>query len=256
MRKKILAANWKMNLTQDEADAYVHSLVRETGETNDVEVVLIPAFTVIPALAARLNDTAWIRLGAQNMHWEKSGAYTGEISGTMLRALYVRYVILGHSERRNLFGETNEIVNRKVKAALEQGLRPILCIGESLQERDLGHMNQVLEEQIRVGLKGVSLKEFHDLVIAYEPIWAIGTGKSANPQQAQEAHVLIRSVLAQVSDSGIAERVRIQYGGSVKPENAQELMSQKDIDGALVGAAGLDPVTFSQIIRCTEAALA
>ena len=230
MRKKILAANWKMNLTHTEAEAYLSALVSEIGEVNDVEIVIIPPFTAIPALALASAKTQFIRLGAQNMHWEKSGAFTGEISAGMLRALYVKYVIVGHSERRLLFGET-------------------------LSERDAGKEQEILERQLREGLKTVSPKDFSELVVAYEPVWAIGTGRTATPLQAQEAHAFIRSVLASLSDQGVAERVRIQYGGSVKPENALEIMRQKDVDGALIGGASLDPRTFAQCIRGTEAAL-
>jgi triosephosphate isomerase len=197
-----------------------------------------------------------IRIGAQNMHWEKSGAFTGEISATMLRALYVRYVILGHSERRTLFGETDEIINRKVKAALDAGLRPIFCIGESLHERESNQVEQVLESQIRKGLEGVSLRDLTEVVLAYEPCWAIGTGLTATPAQAEQAHAFIRSVLAALSDRATADRIRIQYGGSVRPDNAEQLMRQKNIDGALVGSASLDPRSFAQIIRSTEAAVA
>jgi len=190
------------------------------------------------------------------MHWEKSGAFTGEISATMLRALYVRYVILGHSERRSLFGETDEIVNRKVKAALDAGLRPIFCIGESLHERDSNQFKQVLEGQIRKGLEGVPPRDLTEVVLAYEPCWAIGTGRTAAPAEAEEAHAFIRSVLAALSDGATAERIRIQYGGSVKPDNVESLMREKNIDGLLVGGASLDPRSFAQIIRSTEAAVA
>jgi triosephosphate isomerase (TIM) len=255
MRKKILAANWKMNLTHSEAESYLQSFLTEIGEVNDVEVVILPAFTAIPALVSASDKMPALRVGAQNMHWEKSGAYTGEVSATMLRALYVKYVVLGHSERRTLFGETDEIVNRKVRAALDAGLRPIFCIGESLHERDSNEVEQVLARQVRSGLEGVSQKDFTEIVVAYEPCWAIGTGRTATPAQAEQAHAYIRSVLAGLTDGATAERVRIQYGGSVKPDNAEELMRQKNIDGALIGGASLDPRSFAQIIRCAEAAL-
>jgi triosephosphate isomerase (TIM) len=256
MRKKILAANWKMNLTHSEAESYIRSFESEIRDFNDVDVVIIPPFTAIPAIVAAAEKMQMLRVGAQNMHWEKSGAFTGEISATMLRALYVRYVILGHSERRTLFGETDEIINRKMRAALDAGLRPIFCVGESLRERDSGQVEQVLESQLRKGLEGVSARDLTEVVVAYEPCWAIGTGRTATPDQAEEAHALIRSVLAALSDRTTAERVRIQYGGSVKPDNVEELMRQKDIDGALVGGASLDPRSFAQIIRSTEAAMA
>jgi triosephosphate isomerase len=256
MRKKILAANWKMNFTHSEAESFLESFVSEIRDFNDVDVVIIPPFTAIPALVTASERIQTIRVGAQNMHWEKSGAFTGEISATMLRALYVRYVILGHSERRTLFGETDEIVNRKVKAALDAGLRPIFCLGESLHERDSNQVEQVLERQIRKGLAGVSPHDLTEVVVAYEPCWAIGTGRTATPAEAEIAHAFIRSVLAAVSDRTTADRIRIQYGGSVKPDNVEQLMRQKNIDGALVGGASLDPRSFAQIIRLTEAAIA
>jgi triosephosphate isomerase (TIM) len=255
MRKKILAANWKMNLTQSEAESYLQSFLSEIRDFHDVDVIIVPPFTAIPAVVAASEKVQTLRVGAQNMHWEKSGAFTGEISATMLRALYVRYVILGHSERRTLFGETDEIVNRKVKAALEAGLHPLFCVGESLRERDDHRVQEVLENQIRKGLAGVSERDFTELVVAYEPVWAIGTGRTATPGEAEEVHSFIRSVLEALSNPTIAERVRIQYGGSVKPENAEALMRQKNIDGALVGGSSLEPRTFAQIIRSTEAAL-
>jgi triosephosphate isomerase len=255
MRKKILAANWKMNLTHSEAESYLQAFVSEIRDFNDVDVVIIPPFTAIPTIVAASEKFQTLRVGAQNMHWEKSGAFTGEISATMLRALYVRYVILGHSERRTLFGETDEIINRKVKAAIDAGLRPIFCLGESLQERDSNRVAEVLEGQIRKGLDGVTPHDLTEVVVAYEPIWAIGTGRTATPAEAEEAHALIRSVLASISDQPTADRVRIQYGGSVKADNVEQLMRQKNIDGALVGGASLDPRSFAQIIRSTEAAL-
>jgi triosephosphate isomerase (TIM) len=254
MRKKILAANWKMNLTHSEAKSYFDTFLTEVGQVDDVEVVIIPPFTAIPVLIAASERMPTIRIGAQNMHWEKSGAFTGEVSATMLRALYVKYVILGHSERRTLFGETDEIVNRKVKAALEAVLRPIFCVGESLEERDGGQFHEVLGNQVRKGLAGVAVKDLPEIVVAYEPCWAIGTGRSATPTQAEEAHAFIRSVLAELFGAPVADRVRIQYGGSVKPENAEDLMRQKNIDGALIGGASLDPRSFARIIQRAEAA--
>jgi triosephosphate isomerase len=255
MRKKILAGNWKMNLTNSEAEAYMHAFLHELREVNDVEIVMIPPFTSIPAVAQFLEKAAFIRLGAQNMHWERKGAYTGEISATMLRTLFVKYVVLGHSERRTLFGETNEMVSRKVHSALEAGLRPIVCVGETATQRDNDEVEEVLREQLELGLKDVLTKDALEIVIAYEPVWAIGTGRTATPAQAEQAHGFIRSVLGKIFDTGVAERLRIQYGGSVKPENAKELMRRPGIDGALVGGACLDPRSFAAIIRHTEAAL-
>jgi triosephosphate isomerase (TIM) len=255
MRKKILAANWKMNLTHIEAESYMHTFLGEIGEVDDVEIVMIPPFTSIPVLAQISEKAPFIRIGAQNMYWERSGAYTGEISATMLRVLFVKYVVIGHSERRMLFGETDETVNRKVHSALEAGLRPIVCVGESTSQRDNDEVETVLRRQLESGLKDLSVKDAVEIVIAYEPVWAIGTGRTATPAQAEEAHRFIRSVLGKMFGTGPAERVRIQYGGSVKPENAQELMRQSDIDGALIGGASLDPHSFAKIIRHAEAAL-
>jgi len=256
MRKKILAANWKMNFTHNEARAYLQAFLSEVGDVDNIEVVIIPPFTAIPALAEAFEKIQIPRLGAQNMHWEKDGAFTGEICASMLRALYVKYVVIGHSERRTLFGETNEIVNRKVKAALDAGLRPIFCVGETLQEREDERFKQILEQQVHCGLEGVSPKDFTEIVIAYEPVWAIGTGRTATPEQAQQTHAFIRSIVGGLANTDVANKIRIQYGGSVNPKNTKVLMCEVDIDGALVGSASLDPRSFAQIIRCTEAVLA
>ena len=252
MRKKIVAANWKMNMTQAEAAAFVKSLLVEIGDASQVEVVIIPPFTALPKVSEALGGAQNIKLGAQNMHWERSGAFTGEISAAMLRDLYVRYVVLGHSERRQYFGETDEIVNRKVRAAHEAALRPIVCIGETLEQRDAGQVEQVLARQLRGSLANVDSKELIESVVAYEPVWAIGTGRNATPEQAQEAHAFIRQVLGEISDSATSDKIRIQYGGSVKADNAAKLMSQPDIDGALVGGASLDPRSFAQIVKAAE----
>ena len=252
MRKKIIAANWKMNMTQGESAQFMESFLRDVGEINDVEVVIIPPFTAIPKVSEALGRAHNIKLGAQNMYWEKSGAFTGEISAPLLRDLFVHYVVLGHSERRMLFGETDEIVNRKVHAAHEGKLRPIVCVGETLDQRDKGDVEKILSTQLRGSLAGLTPKQLQESVIAYEPVWAIGTGRNATPQQAQEAHAFIRRTLSEMADDGTAERVRIQYGGSVKPENARELMSQEDIDGALVGGASLDPRRFAQIVKAAR----
>jgi triosephosphate isomerase len=255
MRKKILAANWKMNLTQVEAESYFEAFLHEVGEVNDVEIVIIPSFTSIPTLAQASGKAPFIRLGAQNLHWERSGAFTGEISATMLRALFVKYVIIGHSERRTLFGETDEMVQKKVHTALEAGLRPIMCVGESLAERESGSVQKVLGRQVEEGLKGVRADHLPEIVLAYEPVWAIGTGLTASPAQAEEVHAFLRSLLAELFDQSAADRTRIQYGGSVKPENTEELMREPNIDGALIGGASLDPHSFARIIRATEKAL-
>jgi len=252
MRKKIVAANWKMNMMQAESARFVESLLLEIGDVADVEVVIVPPFTAIAKVMEALGNTQNIKVGAQNMHWERSGAFTGEISAALLRDLFVHYVVLGHSERRRLFGETDEIVNRKVRAAHEASLRPIVCIGETLKQRDRGNVDKILSIQLRGSLAGLGPKELQETVIAYEPVWAIGTGRNATPEQAQEAHAFIRRTLRDMADDTTAERVRIQYGGSVKPENARELMSQPDIDGALVGGASLDPRSFAQIVNAAR----
>ncbi len=252
MRKKIVAANWKMNMTQAEAARFVEVFLLEAGDMADVDIVIVPPFTAISKVTELLGEGQNIRVGAQNMYWERSGAFTGEISAAQLRDLFVRYVVLGHSERRSLFGETDEIVNRKVHAALEATLRPIVCVGETLEQRESGAVQTVLARQLRGSLAGLTAKELHETVVAYEPVWAIGTGLNATPAQAQEAHAFIRQILTELSDESTAERIRIQYGGSVKPDNARELMSQWDIDGALVGGASLDPRSFAQIVNAAR----
>ena len=252
MRRKIVAANWKMNMTQPEAARFIEVFLLESHDATDVDIVIVPSFTTIPKVTELLSERQDIKVGAQNMYWERSGAFTGEISAAQLRDLFVRYVILGHSERRALFGETDEVVNRKVRAAHEATLRPIVCVGETLQERDAGKVEKVLGRQLRESLAELSPKELQETVVAYEPVWAIGTGRNATPEQAQEAHAFIRKTLAEMSEPATADKIRIQYGGSVKPENAAELMSQPDIDGALVGGASLDPRSFAAIVRAAR----
>jgi triosephosphate isomerase (TIM) len=252
MRKKIVAANWKMNMTQAESARFIESLLLDLGDITDPEVVIIPPFTAIAKVMEALGASQGIKVGAQNMHWEPNGAFTGEISAALLRDLLVRYVVLGHSERRQYFGETDEIVNRKVKAAHAASLRPIVCVGETLEQRDKGNVEKILSIQLRGSLKDSNEKELHEMVVAYEPVWAIGTGRVATPQQAQEAHSFIRHTLREISDEATADKIRIQYGGSVKPENARDLMSQADIDGALVGGASLDPRSFAQIVKAAR----
>src|SRR5881296_2700692 len=252
MRKKIVAANWKMNMTQAEAARFIESMLLDLDEITDVEVVIVPPFTAIAKVMEALGRAQNIKVGAQNMYWEKNGPFTGEISGPLLRDLFVHYVVLGHSERRILFGETDEIVNRKVRAAHEATLRPIVCIGETLEQRDRGNVEKILSIQLRGSLKDLNEKELQESVIAYEPVWAIGTGRNATPKQAQEAHAFIRQTLREMSDDATAAKVRIQYGGSVKPANTGELMKQPDIDGALVGGASLDPRSFAQIVKAAR----
>ena len=248
-RKKIVAANWKMHMTNSEALSFLDSFLDAIGEDVSVDVVIVPPFTALGKVAERLSRVQQVKTGAQNMHWEKSGAFTGEISAAMLREIYVRYVVIGHSERRALFGETDEMVNRKVHAAVEGSLRPIVCIGETLDERKADRVEQVLEKQLTEGLKGLTAQELGQVVLAYEPVWAIGTGHTATPEQAQEAHAFIRQQIAKQWDAATADKIRIQYGGSVKPQNASELLHQKDIDGALVGGASLDSRAFSEIVK-------
>jgi len=252
MRKKIIAANWKMNMTVAETESFLRDFRLEVEDVNLVEIVICPPFTALAKLSELLGGSQKIRLGAQNFYYEKPGAYTGEISVQMLRELYVRYVIVGHSERRQIFGETNELINKKVLAALASELRPILCVGETLAEREAGKEKEILETQLRAGLAGVTAEQMLDIVIAYEPVWAIGTGKTATAAQAQEAHAHTRAVLAELTDGATAAKVRIQYGGSVKPANAEELLHQPDIDGALVGGASLEVRSFAEIVKAGE----
>jgi triosephosphate isomerase (TIM) len=252
MRKKIIAANWKMNMTVTETEDFLEAFRPEVEEITAVEIVIAPPFTALPKLSELLGGSQKIRLGAQNFYFEKSGAYTGEISASMLRELFVRYVIVGHSERRQIFGETDSLTNKKVLAAHANELKPILCVGETLEERDAGAEKQVLEKQLRGGLAGVSAEQLLETVIAYEPVWAIGTGKTATSAQAQDAHAPVRSVLEKLSDKTTANKVRIQYGGSVKPSNAKELLTQPDIDGALVGGASLEVRSFAEIVKAGQ----
>jgi len=252
MRKKIVAANWKMNVTQGESARFVELLLLRLDDITDIEVVILPPFTAIAKVTEALGNAQNIKVGAQNMFWEKNGPFTGEISAALLRDLFVHYVVLGHSERRSLFGETDEVVNWKVRAAHAAALRPIVCVGETLEQRDKGNVEKILSIQLRGSLAGLKPKELQETVIAYEPVWAIGTGRNATPDQAQEAHAFVRHTLREMADDTTAERMRIQYGGSVKPENARELMSQPDIDGALVGGASLDPRSFAQIVKAAR----
>ena len=247
IRKKIIAGNWKMNKTVAEAKDLSAGIKLELGEFREVDVVLCPPFTSLKAVGEEIDNTV-IKLGAQNMHWEADGAFTGEISAGMLRDLYCHYVILGHSERRMYFHETDDIVNMKVKAALNAHLIPIVCVGETLEERDAGDANDVVAGQIDSGLAGVE-KDAADLIVAYEPVWAIGTGRTATPEQAQEMHAFIRKRIARIAGEDAAGAVRIQYGGSMKPANAAELLAQPDIDGGLIGGAALDARPFAEVVR-------
>ena len=247
MRKPIIAGNWKMFKSTGEARELVRQLKESLADVDSVEVVVSPPFTALSTVVAELKGSN-ISVAGQNMYWEESGAYTGEVSPLMLKDIGCTHVIVGHSERRQFFNETDATVNKKVKAALKAGLTPIVCVGETLEERELGATMKVVERQIRDGLEGLAPQEMEKIVIAYEPIWAIGTGKTATPQQAEEVHHLIRSIIAQRADS-VAQDIRILYGGSVKPDNVDELMAQPDIDGALVGGASLKADSFVRIVR-------
>ncbi|MGQ9628805.1 MAG: triose-phosphate isomerase [bacterium] len=251
MRRPIIAGNWKMNKTVGEAVALASGLREKVADVEDRDVVICPAFTALGKVAEAIKGSN-IALGAQDMHWEDSGAFTGEISPTMLKDVGCRYVIIGHSERRTHFGETNDTVNRKVEKALERGLTPIMCVGERLEEREAGKTFDVVRDHIEGGLRGLSPQEVQGVVIAYEPVWAIGTGRTATPDQAEEVHEYIRRLLAEAFGEDVAERVRIQYGGSVRPDNIDDLMAQPDIDGALVGGASLKVEDFARIVKFTS----
>ena len=247
-RKLIIAGNWKMNKTQAEATDLVNGLKRELASVKSIDVVVCPPFTALSRVSELLMDSN-IRLGAQNMSEHHYGAHTGEIAAGMLKDFSVRYVILGHSERRQLYGETNELVARKALAAHGASLKPIVCVGETLAERQSGQTEQVVGTQLDLSLAGITKEQIEETIIAYEPVWAIGTGLNATPEQAQAVHQFIRGRLVARYDADTAKRVRIQYGGSVKPSNARELMLQPDVDGALVGGASLEIRNFSDIIK-------
>ncbi len=248
-RNYIIAANWKMHMTPPETAGFLAPFLGSFPEPTPVEIVVAPPFVSLAKAAELLAGQSAVGLAAQNMSHEASGAFTGEISAAMLRAVGCNYVILGHSERRSLYGEDDAVVNRKVHAALAAGLLPILCIGESLEERDGGRLETVLSQQLEGSLAGIDASQMPGVVVAYEPVWAIGTGRTATPEQAQETQAYVRSVLERLFDREVAEAVRIQYGGSVKPGNAAELIAQPDIDGFLVGGASLDPASFAEIVK-------
>lgn len=235
----IIAGNWKMNKEPGESRALVQELMALTGDVKGRIMILIPPFTSLPSVGELIRNSKF-KLGAQNMHWERGGAFTGEISGLFLKAVGCEYVVLGHSERRHVMGETDEMINKKLKTALEIGLIPIFCVGETEKEREEGSTEAVVERQIKQGMKDIE-NEAHKLVFAYEPVWAIGTGKTATPQQAAQVHKFIRSMLKKPST--------ILYGGSVKPENVDSLMKEEEIQGALVGGASLKPESFARIIK-------
>jgi triosephosphate isomerase len=246
-RRLIIAGNWKMNKTVAEALDLVQDLVREVQQVKEVDVVICPAFTALGEVSKKVIETN-IRLGAQNMSEQAAGAHTGEIAAEMLKEFLVRYVILGHSERRQYQEETDSLISKKALAAHAASIKPIVCVGETLEQRDSGVTNDVVGSQVKGSLAGLTSSQMLETIIAYEPVWAIGTGKTASSEQAQEVHHFIRGVLSDLHGDEVARQVRIQYGGSVKPGNARELMSQPDIDGALVGGASLDAKSFSEII--------
>ena len=247
-RKLIVAGNWKMNKTSAEALDLVQGLKRELGSIKEIDMVVCPPFTALALVSKAVLDSN-IRLGAQNMSEHASGAYTGEIAAGMLKEFSVRYVILGHSERRQFNKESDELIAKKAAAAHAASLKPIVCVGELLEDREAGRTNNVVGTQLQGSLAGLSKAQMEETIIAYEPVWAIGTGKTATPEQAQEVHAFIRKRLESLFDETVARRVRIQYGGSVKPSNAREILSKPDVDGALVGGAALEIRSFSDIIK-------
>jgi triosephosphate isomerase len=248
MRKKLIAGNWKMFKTPDQTREFFRVFLPMVAGHERDEICVCPPFVDLPA-AVEAAKGSNVAIGGQNLHWEKEGAYTGEISSTMLLGVGCTHVIIGHSERRQYFGETDEVVHAKLKAALEAGLTPILCVGEVLEERDAGLTDDVLRRQCTRALARIAGKKAAKLVIAYEPVWAIGTGKTATPTIASEAHLLIRDEVAKALGRELANQMRILYGGSVKPDNAKALMSEEEIDGALVGGASLDPKSFTTIVE-------
>jgi triosephosphate isomerase len=247
-RRPFIAGNWKMYKTPSEAADTAAQLVNLVMNVAGVDIMIAPTYTALESVSKVIAGSN-VDLGAQNIFWEKEGAFTGEISAAMLTAVGCRYVIIGHSERRQYFGETDDTVNRRIKAANDAGLVPILCIGESEQEREAGQTFSVLDKQVKMGLKDLFAKDLGTLVIAYEPVWAIGTGKTATDDQAQEAHQYIRSLIDDLFGGDISGAIRILYGGSVKPENIAGLMTMADIDGALVGGASLKADSFSKIVQ-------
>lgn len=247
-RKLLIAGNWKMNLNSSEASELADSIVNQVGTQMEVAVCVCPTYTSLESVSKKVVDSN-IALGAQNMYHENSGAFTGEISPEMLRHLFVNYVIVGHSERRQYFGETDKDVNKKTLAALEASLKPIVCVGESLKERESGKLESVISSQIKGALKGISANYADQLVIAYEPVWAIGTGKTATPEDAEAVHLFIRKLLLKLLGKEAAGKIRILYGGSMKPENAEELLAQENIDGGLIGGASLKAHTFTSIVE-------
>ncbi len=252
MRKKVIAGNWKMNKDISGTAELISGIINNIDFSKvNSEIIVCPPFISLETAAELIKSTP-IKVGAQNMFFEESGAYTGEISASMLVSAGCSYVILGHSERRAIFNESNEWINKKVRQALASGLKPIFCVGETLEQREKGVMKDVLKTQITEGLKGISESQMAEIIIAYEPVWAIGTGKTASPEEAEEVHLFIRDLIAEMFNAGVANNLIIQYGGSVKPNNAKELLSQPNIDGALIGGAALKADSFIDIIYAAE----
>ncbi len=251
MRKMLVAGNWKMNKTVPESLELIHALMGKLNDSCPVEVVLIPPFTALYPAAEALRGSR-IQLGAQNISHLSKGAVTGEISGTLLISVGCRYVLVGHSERRNLFQEDDAMINQKLKTALSEGLYPILCVGESWEEREAGKTENIIGHQLKAGLDGLTQMEMRKMTLAYEPVWAIGSGKNAQPEQVQEIHEAIRNNLSSQYEPAVAKDIRIVYGGSVTPENCSNLMAQPDVDGALVGGASLDADSFYAIINAIK----
>lgn len=250
-RKYFIAGNWKMNNTAAAAEALIKGIVAKIGSQTKVDVAVCPTFTALDAASKALKGST-VKLGAQNMYTKASGAYTGEIAADMLKEFDCSYVILGHSERREYFKESNEFINEKVKAVLAAGMKPILCVGEKLEEREAGKTISLVSEQTEKGLAGISKEDAENVVIAYEPVWAIGTGKTATPEMAQEVHAEIRKVLSNLFGAETAESMQILYGGSMKPENADALLKEKDIDGGLIGGASLKADSFAALVESAQ----
>lgn len=248
MRKPIIAGNWKLNNTISDSVELTTAIKELVSNISDVEIIVAPTFTALAAVYDVI-DGSNITLAAQDVYWENNGAFTGEVSASMLKDVGCGYVIIGHSERRQYFAETNESVNLKVKAALSNDLKPIVCVGEQLKDREAGNTEKVIENHVSGGMRSLSAEDVLSCIIAYEPVWAIGTGKTATPDQAQEVHAYIRELISDAYNEEVASQIRIQYGGSVKPENASELMRQTDVDGALVGGASLQADSFVQIVK-------
>jgi triosephosphate isomerase len=248
MRKAFIAGNWKMNNTINESVELINGLKRGLTDIEEVDIAVCPPYTALSDAHELLMDSN-IRLGAQDVYWQEKGAFTGEVSPQMLKDIGCSFVIIGHSERRKYFNETNETVNKKIKASLKAGLLPIVCVGESLQEREKGRTFDVVKNHVEGSLADLTPEDMKKITIAYEPVWAIGTGKNAMPDQAQEVHKFIRGLLAGMFDELLSEEIRIQYGGSVKPDNIKDLIAQKDVDGALVGGASLKVDSFSEIVK-------